>query len=50
MGMLMLELLADNWLGVAAQISVIPVNAGGTGRGNITVYNTVYINRINLSG
>ena len=42
-----MELLADNWLGAAAQMSVLPVNAGGTGRRNITVYSTVYINGIN---
>ena len=42
-----LELFADNWLGAAAQMSVLPVNAGGTGRRNITVYSTVYINGIN---
>ncbi len=47
---MLLELLADNWLGVAAQISVISVNAGGTGRRNITVYSSVYINRINYLG
>ncbi len=43
----MLKLLADNWLGTAAQISVLPVSAGGTGHRNITVYSTVYINGIN---
>ncbi len=43
----LLELLADNWFGAAAQIPVLPVGAGGRGHCNITVYSTVYINRIN---
>ncbi len=43
----LLELLADNWHGAAAQIPVLPVSAGGTGQRTITVYSTVYINGIN---
>ncbi len=43
----MLELLAANWLGAEAQVSVVPVNAGGTGRRSITMYSTAYINGTN---